>query len=87
MRNELMINELELRLAMYEESYKEMKQKLSLIGLTTEELQGIHELIGMQIKLISELQSQVECDTDVVDLANPINALTSLVSLVSKPTD
>lgn len=65
---------------------EQLENKVGLSGLTNEELQSVHGLINMQIKLISELQSQVESDTDVIDLANPINALASLVSLVSKPT-
>lgn len=69
------------------EKNKELSSKAFNTGLTTDELQSIHGLIQMQIKLIKELQDGVESDTDVLKIHSAVTPLAVLVSLVSKPTD
>lgn len=69
------------------EENKELSSKAFNTGLTTDELQGIHGLIQMQIKLIKELQDGIESDTDILKIHSAVTPLAVLVSLVSKPTD
>jgi len=60
-----------------------MTKQLSVRGLTSNELQSIHELIQRQVKLISKTQS----DNNVSETLEAVNTLATLASLVSRPTD
>lgn len=62
---------------------EQLQNRVGYIGLTADELQGIHRLIQSQISLISNLQNQDDC----LKIHSAVTPLAILISLISKPTD
>lgn len=65
------------------EENNRLAKMFSFAGLSPEELKGIHKLIQKQIAFISKMQT----GNDTHEVYTAVDALVSLASLVSKPTD